>query len=297
MNNLTVACFLSLYSMRDYAAAAEALSVTQQTLMRNIQRLESELGSPLFLRDARGATPTLAGQRYYEFFRSKGRELSAASRVMRGEGLQTGLRIGWCEWTECPGWISAAIKEFKGENPAAAVSVSQASGKLLKELHTSGEIDLAIAPREVTGSLGARYLSSRLCDVPLYILVSKNHPSAEAGEATAELLRLCHLTAALGDEDEEQIKRRIYEGYALLEEAAPEIRVLPNWSSVYINVNMRNGLTFAPANNTACLHDRFALLPTKLQATLMTARSADGSNPIARSFQEHLISCRERKFK
>lgn len=52
--------FLETYRWRSYTKAAEALAMTQPGVSVAIKRLQNQLGTPLFIREGRGITPTQA---------------------------------------------------------------------------------------------------------------------------------------------------------------------------------------------------------------------------------------------
>ena len=60
--------FIEVYHEKSITKAASNLFVTQQSLSHNIKRLEEDLGHELFVRSARGVTPTEAGERLYSTF-------------------------------------------------------------------------------------------------------------------------------------------------------------------------------------------------------------------------------------
>jgi DNA-binding transcriptional LysR family regulator len=61
MSHLThLRTFLEAYRLRSFSKAAERIAITQPAASQHIQALESLTGKPLFVRSARGVTPTAA---------------------------------------------------------------------------------------------------------------------------------------------------------------------------------------------------------------------------------------------
>ena len=50
--------FLQVYKLKNICAASSRLSVTQQAVSKQIQKLEEELGTTLFVRNPRGVEAT-----------------------------------------------------------------------------------------------------------------------------------------------------------------------------------------------------------------------------------------------
>lgn len=80
--------FLALAEHRTFSRAAEARNVTQPAFSRRIRALEEWVGTPLFLRSARGAGLTAAGAR----FRPGAEELLRGLDRARGEARAAGAR-------------------------------------------------------------------------------------------------------------------------------------------------------------------------------------------------------------
>ena len=74
---------LEIADCRSISAAAERQFISQSALSQQIQRLEGELGYPLFVRTPRGLTLTAAGE---TFCREAGRGAVAAALQRRQAG-------------------------------------------------------------------------------------------------------------------------------------------------------------------------------------------------------------------
>ena len=60
--------FIQLFKDRNITKASKHLFISQQGLSKSINRLEDELGFPLFKRSASGVTPTREANRLYDYF-------------------------------------------------------------------------------------------------------------------------------------------------------------------------------------------------------------------------------------
>ncbi|HDL4151225.1 TPA: LysR family transcriptional regulator, partial [Mannheimia haemolytica] len=77
--------FLDIAQSRSFIRSAEKNYMTASTLTRHIQRIEEELGQPLFLRDNRQVRLTEAGERFLAF-----------------------AQQGWAEWQQLQNQLSPA---------------------------------------------------------------------------------------------------------------------------------------------------------------------------------------------
>ncbi len=78
--------FLHLAESRHFGRSARAMHVSPSTLSRQIQRLEEDLGQPLFVRDNRTVTLTEAGGRVTHLCPADLTAVSAASPRHRSAG-------------------------------------------------------------------------------------------------------------------------------------------------------------------------------------------------------------------
>ncbi|HGO5849088.1 HTH-type transcriptional activator IlvY [Mannheimia haemolytica] len=84
--------FLDIAQSRSFIRSAEKNYMTASTLTRHIQRIEEELGQPLFLRDNRQVRLTEAGERFLAF-----------------------AQQGWAEWQQLQNQLSPAQGDLEGE--------------------------------------------------------------------------------------------------------------------------------------------------------------------------------------
>ncbi|MEG9475942.1 HTH-type transcriptional activator IlvY [Mannheimia bovis] len=84
--------FLDIVQTRSFIRSAEKNYMTASTLTRHIQRMEEEVGQPLFLRDNRQVHLTEAGEKFLEF-----------------------AQQGWVQWQQLQSQISPTQGELEGE--------------------------------------------------------------------------------------------------------------------------------------------------------------------------------------
>lgn len=181
--------FVALASELHFGRAAERLHVGTPTLSELIQRLERELGTPLFTRTTRRVTLTSAGAELLP--RSRvilGDVAAAAAAVRRVAGGDTGtVRLGITP-PVAPVLAPHLAGRFEEEAPRVSVELRQMWLPGLSAALASGEIDIAItcgnlaaAPGLVTEAFAAETLLAGL---------RPNHRLA--GQATAALSDLSH---------------------------------------------------------------------------------------------------------
>ncbi|ABF11994.1 LysR family transcriptional regulator [Cupriavidus metallidurans] len=155
--------------------AAEALDMTQPALTKAVQRVEAQLGVPLFERTTLGMRVTQAGAVFLERARRIRLEYEDAIKEMRG--IQTGeqgmLRLGYSP-SMPNALVLGACRQLIRERPVARLRLTMRVARELMDLLQAGELDLAIAPlpRQANPALVSRELfTDRLA-----VVADENHP-------------------------------------------------------------------------------------------------------------------------
>lgn len=127
--------------------AAQALNMAQPAVTRALNRLEAQLGVPLFERTTRGVVPTAYGAGllpHAELLVSESANAEDLVRQMRGarRGL---VRVGGVG-SVTGGLLVAALTEARRRSPGLQVLLTEDLEDKLLERLKSGEIDLAVSP-------------------------------------------------------------------------------------------------------------------------------------------------------
>lgn len=141
--------FLALADSLHYGRTAAVRHMSTSALTRSIQRLESDLGHPLFVRDRRSVTLTAAGHRVRQFAQHQideverlQHELATEHESPRGE-----LRIA-CTVTACLSILPRMLARCRSSYPGITLRlVTQDAARSLQQLE-AGEVDVAVMPIE-----------------------------------------------------------------------------------------------------------------------------------------------------
>lgn len=136
---------VALDHFRHFAEAAAHCHVTQPTLSMQIQKLESELGVPLFDRSKHPVVPTETGA---EFIRQARKVLDEKAQmealIEEKKGIVAGeLRIGIIP-TLAPYLLPLFIQAFTGRHPQIRLVVSELTTELLITRLKEGRLDAGI---------------------------------------------------------------------------------------------------------------------------------------------------------
>ncbi|MCA1174865.1 MULTISPECIES: LysR family transcriptional regulator [unclassified Pantoea] len=174
--------FLAVANTGSLSAASQQLFVAVSAISRQIQRLENQVGVPLFDRHARGMVLNEAGEIYAHHVRKNMLEMEYALAEIKGLKAvrRTLIRVACTDglaFTLLPRMIAA----FREDNPGVLFDIKVASTQGVAELLRSGECDLALqfslhAERgvEVIGSWPA----------PVLLVMHQTHPLASATHVT-----------------------------------------------------------------------------------------------------------------
>ncbi len=179
--------FLTVAETLHFTEAAEKIGIAQPPLSQQIQKLEREIGTKLFIRHKRHVELTEAGH----FFREKAAKILADSenaliqikKVARGE---TGhLSIGFAGSTVFHPFVASAMREFRKHYPDVEIHTCESNSIDLMPMVKESEIDCALVrlPLHIEG---LSHLP--LVEEPMIAVLPSEH--AFASEKTISLKQL-----------------------------------------------------------------------------------------------------------
>jgi DNA-binding transcriptional LysR family regulator len=161
-------------------AAARSTGQTQPGLSRSLQRLEQDLGAPLFERHARGVRPTEYGRRFLVHAR---RTVAEAQRARDTVAQMVGQQRGRVEYG-----VSAAaaillappaIARFRRAHPEVELASRSGLYHSLAPGLRDGQLDFVVCPVP-QGVADPQFASRRLMRSQMVMVARKGHPRAHA---------------------------------------------------------------------------------------------------------------------
>lgn len=155
--------------------AAEMLGITQPALTKAIQRIEMQLGMPLFERTSRGMKPLQAGHAFIA--RARRIQLEYEDALKEMQGIRTGeqgiLRLGYSPSVP-NSLLVGACRQLLRERPVARLRMRQKMARDLLDSLLAGDLDLILAPipRKLPENLSAHELFSDR----IWIVADEEHP-------------------------------------------------------------------------------------------------------------------------
>lgn len=163
MNQRELSLFLHLAKTLNFARTSEACHITPSSLSRVIQRLEAEVGAPLFERDNRHVALTSAGRAFREFAdETRNNWLALKERLAQDERLLTGEISLFCSVTASYSFLYELLSRFRQQHPGIEIKLHTGDTALTLERVLSEQEDIGIAalPDEVPSSLCVQVLTT-----------------------------------------------------------------------------------------------------------------------------------------
>ena len=153
MPNKTDRYFLTIVKEGNLNRAAEVLYVSQPSLTKYIQRLERQLGAPLFDRTVSPMRLNDAGSLYYRYLMEQtAQEEEMLSQIAEINHMERGtLRLGipsYCGQCYLP-WV---LKEFTARYPSVTLELVEGRGERIERAVADQQIDLGIVHLPVSNS-------------------------------------------------------------------------------------------------------------------------------------------------
>ena len=164
--------FLRVAERGNFTRAAEDLALSQPALSRSIQKLEEELGQPVFERKTRSVSLTEAGVLLQSRAQQVLTILDDTKAEITDDGQSGRVRVGAIP-TIAPYFLPDALRQFATEFPKATLIVQEDTTEELLKSCTQGEIDLAILALPIP----AKYLEfEELLEEELLLVLPVDHP-------------------------------------------------------------------------------------------------------------------------
>lgn len=169
--------FVAVAEHRNFSRAAEQMRVAQPSLSQQIQKLEAEMGQPLFDRLARGVRPTEAGRRLLTHAHRILADLTEARRCTDecGKGVKGSVSIGIIP-TIAPYALRSVLDACRTEYAELKVEVLEDVTENLVRAVEDGEIDLALVSTCRNGSALHRQL---IMEEPFLVALPETHRLAK----------------------------------------------------------------------------------------------------------------------
>lgn len=166
--------FLRIAEHGSFTAAARRLGISQPALSRAIQKLEEELGQPVFERRARSVALTDAGVLLQARAQQVLTILEDTKAEITDDGETGRIRVGAIP-TVAPYFLPELLQKFAAEFPGANIVVQESTTDVLLKSCTQGEVDLIVLALPVP----AKYLEVELLfEEELLLVLPPDHPLA-----------------------------------------------------------------------------------------------------------------------
>ena len=279
MNNLNLACFLSVSRTLNFSVSAEILCIPQQSVSRNIQRLEEELGYALLNRGSQTVTLTYEGREFCRWCNSLDQRLRSADMALKR--VPASLGLGWGDWTGCPDVMEKAIRAFQMQHPMVELHVTQGTHQEVMQYLDTDLIDLALLPTRCVGSAAGLQLDDAGIALPLYVLIGADNPLRTLnGPKSAMLAALPQLTPPLLCDRTRGSRPLALSDLFSCDFPHGAIQPMPNVDSCYLGLLGNTGCTISPINGMIAEQDWLAVLcPAGNSAELTFLRKVNGQSP------------------
>jgi DNA-binding transcriptional LysR family regulator len=170
--------FLAVAETGSFQRAAEKCHVTQSTISRQVQALETELGLPLFHRSNYSKT-TIAGERLLRYARKICQDWRNATKELLElrEGKQPELCVAAIH-SVCAYHLPKVLQKFCTDYPQVQLRVTALGSDRALKVLKDGLVDLAIIMNNRYLSNSTEMVVEKLFDEPIEVLMAADHPLA-----------------------------------------------------------------------------------------------------------------------
>lgn len=286
-----IAYFMETVRNGHVGRAALACGVTQSAVTKALQRLEENVGGPLFERGAHGARLTAHGQLFLEVaqrFHLLHADMVRSASEIRAQSAGL-LRVGITN----PGSDSASVQalaQLVRARPGLRLKLVPGKSDVLAQAVSRGELDMALLPSYSGSSFGCEQLV--LGSDPLQIAARIGHPlAANARPSVSQTVEYDWIMPSR-DSAARRLVAALYEQRGL---PPPQVRVEVEFTSeavlgMLVSTDL---LTMAPVSVLRVWAGRVAALPIpelEIQRSLVLITRHQASwSPLMQSLRDSLL--------
>lgn len=301
MNQIQLDCFMSAALNGSLSTAAKSLFLSTQVVSQHIQKLEAELGTPLFTRTKTGVTLTEYGQDFFNLasewsvlYKDTIRNIEEAYSEMTAS-----LNIGISEYIDYMGAISGPLLEFSNSHDNVNIMGNHyKSSGLLKSID-SREMDIAIIPNSQIVSIGD-FEVARFAQEKLYLFISGDIPNKKNLKiGSKELDEICQtlpqLTTSYGvwtDDEWREVSSRMSSSQNYKPNRVYE---LPNFRSVIMSLHYTNAIAVCDVRFGYPIDEAIFRTPLHTESWLCCVWHKQNENRLVKEFVDHMIRYYEDK--
>lgn len=137
--------FLTLADSLHFGKASRACNLSPSALTRSIQRLEEEVGHPLFVRDNRTVTLTPAGVLFQTYARQAWQEWQTLQQELHNSPSVSGPLSLYASITAVYSLLPKLLEAYRAACPDVQLELRTGAAEQAVEQVLTGEIDLAVA--------------------------------------------------------------------------------------------------------------------------------------------------------
>lgn len=295
MNQIQLDCFMSAALNGSLSTAAKSLFLSTQVVSQHIQKLEAELGTPLFTRTKTGVTLTEYGQDFFNLASEWSVLYKDALRKIGDEyhGMAASLNIGISEYIDYMGEISGPLLAFADSHDNVNITGNHYKSSGLLRSIDLGEIDIAIIPdTQIVSSGDFEVAPFARENLHLFISADINNKK-KLVIGSPELDELCRtlpqLTTSYGvwtDEEWREISSRMSSSQRYMPE---KIYELPNFQSVILSLHYMPSMAVCDVRFGYPVDDSVFRTPLKTDSWLCCVWHKQNENHLVKEFVDHMI--------
>jgi LysR family positive regulator for ilvC len=168
MNTHELDHFLTLAETLHFGRASRACNLSPSALTRSIQRLEEEIGQPLFTRDNRNVALTPAGERFRIYALRARADWKALQEDLKDEPAVAGTLSLYASITAVYSLLPGLLETYRSEYPQVQLELNTGAAEQAVDQVLAGEIDLAVAALPDRPAAQIEFLP--LAEIPLVFI-------------------------------------------------------------------------------------------------------------------------------
>ncbi|MCF6179183.1 MAG: HTH-type transcriptional activator IlvY, partial [Geopsychrobacter sp.] len=182
--------FLTLADLLHFGRASQICNLSASALTRTIQRLEEQVGQPLFIRDKRTVSLTATGQKFRLFARQTLQDWQRFQATLKSEQSIAGTLSIYASITAVYSLLPDLLQSYRSAYPKVQLELRTGTADQAVAQVQTGEIDLAVAALPDHNRSQIEFLPITTTPLVFIAPLSTEDPNALYMENSADLSKI-----------------------------------------------------------------------------------------------------------
>ncbi len=285
LTETSIRCFLSLANTLNFTSTAKEMYMSQQAVSQHINRLEEDLGFPLFIRTRRSVALTNGGKQMHEFWDKVAREYSLlkALCLSRYASHCGSLRVGYQNWMNFGTAVNTALNRLEKAYPESLVETLRGGPTVLLQRLEEHDLNVVLIYERFVQDV-EKFKMLQLTSVPIVLMISATNPKVSEDATFSDFITEPFISDAFPGEPSTDALRRARKEAAMYGMKPSKIVLCDGREAAYTEAELGRGYVLSTWLSRIYQSAELAKFPIGQDEHIVCLWNEDEDNPLAEEY-------------